>query len=255
MNTASLAMAADTAAALQHPSSLAAQLNVERYQGVSTAWKSVFDAAHDGHSSTGPGSRDLRSGHESPSGHADHPRAGGEEGDAQESRRSSEREAGAFSEGASFGVGKAAVVATASKSPVASIGPKADALFESIDAVPAAPLPAVVKSRFGADTGAEMPASDESETEPRTAATAMATPPDENTESVSVFVHGDSRVTVVVRDAELSDLQAVRSAFETARQLTGQGNALRQLTLNGRAVYRQDDDVVPAAGPTMTFAC
>ncbi len=255
MNAASLAMTVDAAAALQHPSSLAAQLNVERYQGVSTAWKSVFDSAHDAHSSTGTGSRDLRSGHESPSGHADQPRAGGEEGDAQESQRSSEREASAFSEGASFGVGKAALVAATSKSPLAGVVTKADPLFESFEAVPAAPLPAVVKSRFGADTGAEMTASHEPEAEPRTAAAAMATPPDESTESVSVFVHGDSRVTVVVRDAELSDLQAVRSAFETARQLTGQGNALRQLTLNGRALYRQDDDVVPAAGPTMTFAC
>lgn len=66
-------------------------------------------------------------------------------------------------------------------------------------------------------------------------------------ESVNVFVSG-AAVAVVVRNASLSDEGALRCAFETARELTGESAALEQLTLNGRTVYyRGESRRKPAA--------
>ena len=57
-------------------------------------------------------------------------------------------------------------------------------------------------------------------------------------ESSHVFVNGAS-VEIAVRNPTLSDQDAILSAFETARELTGQRSALLHLTLNGRTIYQQ----------------
>jgi hypothetical protein len=76
-------------------------------------------------------------------------------------------------------------------------------------------------------------------------------------ESLHVFVQ-EGTVAIVVRDARISEQGALHCAFETARALTGQRAALRQLTLNGRALYQQPppastDRALQAA--TLVFAC
>lgn len=77
-------------------------------------------------------------------------------------------------------------------------------------------------------------------------------------ESVSVFVQGMA-VSIVVRDAVLSEHEALRSGFETARRLTGQRASLAQLTLNGRVAYQKqgvpDPVVAGHAGPSLVFSC
>lgn len=76
-------------------------------------------------------------------------------------------------------------------------------------------------------------------------------------ESVRVFLQGPA-VAIVVRDATISDQDAVYCAFETARRLTGLRSSLRQLTLNGRTLYqRQIDSGMRAAPPrgALVFAC
>src|SRR5581483_7561244 len=60
-------------------------------------------------------------------------------------------------------------------------------------------------------------------------------------ESVRVFVQGPA-VAIVVRDATISDQDAVSCAFETARELTGLRSSLQQLTLNGRTLYQRQID-------------
>ncbi len=57
-------------------------------------------------------------------------------------------------------------------------------------------------------------------------------------EAVSVFSHGTG-IAIVVRDNSLSREEALRCAFETARQLTGRRSTLELLTLNGRILYQQ----------------
>lgn len=57
-------------------------------------------------------------------------------------------------------------------------------------------------------------------------------------ESVNVFFRGTA-VAIVVRDGTISQHQALCCAFQTARELTGEGAALEQLILNGRVLYRQ----------------
>jgi hypothetical protein len=73
-------------------------------------------------------------------------------------------------------------------------------------------------------------------------------------EAVSVFMQGGS-VTINVRDAVLTEDEALRCAFETARTLTGERAALRALILNGRTVYRQSPPPAATASPTLIFAC
>jgi len=76
-------------------------------------------------------------------------------------------------------------------------------------------------------------------------------------ESVRVFVQG-SAVAIVLRDAGISDRDAVSCAFETARQLTGLHSSLQQLTLNGRTLYqRQIDSGMRESPPhgALVFAC
>jgi len=75
-------------------------------------------------------------------------------------------------------------------------------------------------------------------------------------ESVRVFQRGDS-VAVIVRDATLSEADALRSAFEVARELTGKSSALNELIFNGHTLYRQQrfhPDQSDAAD-AVTFTC
>ena len=75
-------------------------------------------------------------------------------------------------------------------------------------------------------------------------------------ESALVFVHG-AAVEIVVRNSSLSEADAVHTAFETARELTGQRSALLRLTLNGRTIYQQADESSRQApsGSELVFAC
>jgi hypothetical protein len=76
-------------------------------------------------------------------------------------------------------------------------------------------------------------------------------------ESAQVFVHA-AGVAIVVRNSALSDGDAVNSAFETARELTGRRSALVHLTLNGRALYQQAEEADTrgsTAGSAFVFAC
>lgn len=84
-----------------------------------------------------------------------------------------------------------------------------------------------------------------------------ATPRYPSADSVSVFVHGEG-VEIVVRDASVSDQQAVHAAFATALDLTGRRGTLRELTLNGRTLYRRQDEPArppPQQPPALVFAC
>jgi hypothetical protein len=58
------------------------------------------------------------------------------------------------------------------------------------------------------------------------------------TDSIVIYLNG-STVDIAVRDASLSAEEALRSAFDTAHQLTGRRAALRQLLLNGTTLYLQ----------------
>jgi hypothetical protein len=73
-------------------------------------------------------------------------------------------------------------------------------------------------------------------------------------EAVNVFVRPRA-VAIAVRNATLTDDEALRCAFETASALAGERAALRELTLNGRTVYRQSSLPDSAASPTLVFAC
>jgi hypothetical protein len=69
-------------------------------------------------------------------------------------------------------------------------------------------------------------------------------------ESTLVRVVG-SKIAIVVRDATIDDEEALQSAFETARELTGARGGLLQLVLNGRALYCQK----PIPSQLSLFAC
>jgi hypothetical protein len=73
-------------------------------------------------------------------------------------------------------------------------------------------------------------------------------------EAVNVFVQ-QGVVAIAVRNARLTDDEALRCAFETACTLAGERAALQELTLNGRTVYRQSPPPDSAASPTLAFAC
>ena len=76
-------------------------------------------------------------------------------------------------------------------------------------------------------------------------------------ESVTVAMHG-TNVDIVVRDATISEQEAVHCAFETVRRLTGQRAGLHELTLNGRIVYQRRSDSaerVATAQSFLVFAC
>ena len=73
-------------------------------------------------------------------------------------------------------------------------------------------------------------------------------------EAVTIVLSGED-VTIVVRDTGLTDSEALRTAFRTARELTGRSTSLQQLTLNGRVLYQQADraDLAPSGG--VLFSC
>ena len=73
-------------------------------------------------------------------------------------------------------------------------------------------------------------------------------------EAVTIVLHGED-VSIIVRDTGLSESEALRSAFQTARELTGRSTSLQQLTLNGRVLYQQErlTDLAPAGG--VLFSC
>jgi hypothetical protein len=64
-------------------------------------------------------------------------------------------------------------------------------------------------------------------------------------------------VSIVLRDAKLSEPEALRCAFEAAHQITGRRSALRLLMLNGRTLYCPPE-LPTTPSPTITtlvFAC
>jgi hypothetical protein len=76
-------------------------------------------------------------------------------------------------------------------------------------------------------------------------------------EVVQVF-HNDGAVAIVIRDPRLRDEVALRCALETARLLAGDSRALRQVTLNGRSIFRSSDSggTTPARQPRLvSFIC
>jgi len=65
-------------------------------------------------------------------------------------------------------------------------------------------------------------------------------------EVVSIVLEG-AQVSIIVRNGGLSEAEALRTAFDTARELTGRPSSLQLLTLNGRVLYEQAtrSDVAP----------
>ena len=73
-------------------------------------------------------------------------------------------------------------------------------------------------------------------------------------EVISIILEG-AHVSIVVRDVGLTEAQALRTAFETARELTGRAASLQQLTLNGRVLYQQSNTMDVAQSADVLFAC
>lgn len=72
-------------------------------------------------------------------------------------------------------------------------------------------------------------------------------------ECVSVFVR-ESGVSIVVRNSAMTEHEALQSARRVSLELRGNGSALRELTLNGRVVYRHG--AADAANrSSLLFAC
>jgi hypothetical protein len=72
-------------------------------------------------------------------------------------------------------------------------------------------------------------------------------------DSVAVFVRGQ-QVAVVVRDPGITEAVAMQCAFAAARELTGSNSGLRQLTVNGRLLYRQAASTASST-PASMFSC
>jgi hypothetical protein len=71
-----------------------------------------------------------------------------------------------------------------------------------------------------------------------------------------VQVHeADGALTFVIRDRSLADAAAVRCALETARRLTGDARAVRQVTLNGRTIYTDASPAPRPRGTGASFTC
>jgi hypothetical protein len=77
---------------------------------------------------------------------------------------------------------------------------------------------------------------------------------DRSSEVVSVMLLGN-QVSIVVRDTGLNEAEALRAAFQTARELTGRPSALRQLTLNGRVLYNHAGPAHAICGGAVLFSC
>ncbi|ARN19337.1 hypothetical protein A4W93_05110 [Piscinibacter gummiphilus] len=71
-----------------------------------------------------------------------------------------------------------------------------------------------------------------------------------------VQVHeADGALSFVIRDRSLADAAAVRCALETARRLTGDARAVRQVTLNGRTIYTDASPAPRPRGTGASFTC
>jgi hypothetical protein len=88
------------------------------------------------------------------------------------------------------------------------------------------------------------------------AAASQPSPQAPSAETVSVFSQG-AGIAIVVRDRSLSPEEALRSAFETAQQLTGRRSALGLLTLNGQVLYQQASSAsqAPSSNPLWKMVC
>jgi len=88
------------------------------------------------------------------------------------------------------------------------------------------------------------------------AASSQPSPQAASAETVSVFSQG-AGIAIVVRDRSLSPEEALRSAFETAQQLTGRRSALGLLTLNGQVLYQQASSAshAPSSNPLWKMVC
>jgi hypothetical protein len=73
-------------------------------------------------------------------------------------------------------------------------------------------------------------------------------------ESINISIKG-LEISVTVRDADVTEEIALRSAFEVARHVVGYGGALRQLTLNGRTLYRHAEGTATKTKSAKYFAC
>jgi hypothetical protein len=73
-------------------------------------------------------------------------------------------------------------------------------------------------------------------------------------EVVSVVLEGND-VSIFVRDSGLTESEALRTAFQTARELTGRSTSLQQLTLNGRVLYQQPTLAYDARPGDVLFSC
>lgn len=77
-------------------------------------------------------------------------------------------------------------------------------------------------------------------------------------EAVQIY-HRDGVVAITIRDLALQPANALRCAFEAARQLFGDTRALKQVTLNGKSIYEvraaanPADDASPH--PRVSFTC
>jgi hypothetical protein len=98
-------------------------------------------------------------------------------------------------------------------------------------------------------------ASEALETSSETASSQLS-PQADSAETVSVFSRGTG-IAIVVRDSSLSPEEALRSAFETAQQLTGRRSALGLLTLNGHILYQQASSTnhTPSSNPLWKMVC
>jgi hypothetical protein len=88
------------------------------------------------------------------------------------------------------------------------------------------------------------------------AASSQPSPQAASAETVSVFSQGTG-IAIVVRDKSLSPEEALRSAFDTAQQLTGRRSALGLLTLNGQVLYQQASSAshAPSSNPLWKMVC
>jgi hypothetical protein len=134
--------------------------------------------------------------------------------------------------------------ASASRTASRSVSAKSAEVAES------APLASVEDVRVNTQAAAE-------EIEPSSeAASSQPSPQAASAETVSVFSQGTG-IAIVVRDRSLSPEEALRSAFETAQQLTGRRSALGLLTLNGQVLYQQASSAsqAPSSNPVWKMVC
>ena len=231
---------------------LRTQLGAEKAQGISAAWQAVFASSHSPADAGGaPPDASMARSDEQPAGpHSQEDRASVPDASAH-------NEDACLPEAATgIGIGQPRAgmalpsrLAPAQSSPLRS-GPPLPVPVHT-EAAPMQPATPWRDARGGIDATAQR-ARDQIASE-ASARPGLQDPP-ASLESVSVFIRSDA-VDVVVRDADVSDQDALSCAFETARELTGQRTALRRLTVNGRTLYRHEGDDTRRSASTFMFAC